>query len=102
MRSPAGPLGVTTLSRGLALLQEPAKAQALEFSGRVLQSERLQFDVPSVIALHKYRKFNGNKFNGERAAGTPSRDECAAPPCARCLGTRRLSGYGFGHVRGLD
>ena len=30
----AGPIGVTTVSRGMTLVQEPAKADVLEFSGR--------------------------------------------------------------------
>ncbi len=50
------PIAVTTVSRGMSLLQEPAKAHVLETSNLTLSSEKSQFDVPSVIALHSFRK----------------------------------------------
>jgi len=80
------PLGLTTMRRGLAMMEEPAKAQAVEYSGKVVRSERKELELPTVLVMHSYVKAKGNHFNGETAsAWPPSRDDILVRDNFQCL-----------------
>ena len=80
------PLGITTTRRGLAMIEEPAKAQAVEYSGKVVRSELLEVELPTVLVMHSYVKAMGISFNGETASTCPpSRDDILVRDHFQCL-----------------
>ena len=68
------------------MIEEPAKAQAVEYSGKVVRSERMELELPTVLVMHSYVKAKGNHFNGETAsAWPPSRDDILVRDNFQCL-----------------